>query len=137
MSNDIVNSTTLAPVISAAITRNNAIGDKNVVRPEPVSRAAASPLPLPLQKPDNQKLTAEVSPEELQRAVKQGNHIFQMEQRDLQINIDDETNRVVVKIIDRASGDVIRQMPTKDVLDFVKQMQKQVGSTGALFKNSA
>lgn len=80
----------------------------------------------------------EVSPEALQSAVKQGNAFFQAEQRDLQINVDDSTKRVVVKVIDRSSGELIRQMPTKEVLDFVKALQQQAnGNSGLLIKNSA
>lgn len=78
----------------------------------------------------------EVSSEVLQEAVKQGNAYFQEEHRDMQIHIDDDTKKVVVKIINRANGELIRQMPTKDALDFVRKMQQQASSNGLLIKQN-
>lgn len=125
MSIDIATITKSAPVINIA-TRNSAPTEttKNI-------HALSDHAP-----PDDK--ATEVSPEALQSAVKQGNAFFQAEQRDLQINVDDSTKRVVVKVIDRSSGELIRQMPTKEVLDFVKALQQQAnGNSGLLIKNSA
>lgn len=126
MSIDIATIAKSAPIINIA-TRNN-------VATETIKNAAA--LSSPLKNADDK--ATEVSPEALQSAIKQGNAFFQAEQRDLQINVDDSTKRVVVKVIDRSSGELIRQMPTKEVLDFVKALQQQAnGNSGLLIKNSA
>jgi flagellar protein FlaG len=79
----------------------------------------------------------DVTPEELQTAVKQGNEIFQAVQRNLQMEVDDSTKKVVVKVVDQATGDVIRQMPSKEALSFLKQMQEQQGGNGSIIKGLA
>ncbi|MEQ1635801.1 MAG: flagellar protein FlaG [Methylococcales bacterium] len=136
MNNDITNVTRLAPVINsdAATTRNAKVG----LVPGTANSATVSPLPLAAQsKVDVEEQAKEVSAEELKSAVNQGNVIFQAEQRNLQIEVDDSTKKVVVKVIDRATGDIVRQMPTKEVLSFLKQMQEQEGGSGLFIKGRA
>jgi flagellar protein FlaG len=139
MSNDISNITRLAPVISAdaVITRTSQKGEKAALTLNTVKTATASALSLSLQNKRAEEKTADVSPEELKSAVNQGNAIFQAVQRNLQIEVDDSTKKVIVKVVDQATGDVVRQMPSKEVLSFLKQMQEQEGGRGSFIKSRA
>lgn len=62
---------------------------------------------LPLQKVD---LT------ELQEAVTQINDYVQTIQRDLSFSMDDKSGRTVISVIDSGSGELIRQIPSEEVL---------------------
>jgi flagellar protein FlaG len=139
MSNDISNITRLAPVISAdaVITRTGQKGEKAALPLNTVKTATVSALPLSLQNKRAEEKTADVSPEELKSAVNQGNAIFQAVQRNLQIEVDDSTKKVIVKVVDQATGDVVRQIPSKEVLSFLKQMQEQEGGRGSFIKSRA
>ena len=140
MSNDLTNLTRLAPTLSpgASSYRPQNRTGLNTDKTERTSNAnvvslhgtSQPPFVAGQGKPD-------VTPEELQTAVKQGNEIFQAVQRNLQMEVDDSTKKVVVKVVDQATGDVIRQMPSKEALSFLKQMQEQQGGNGSIIKGLA
>lgn len=134
MNNDISNITRLAPVTSpdANITRNSQKAEKQALL-----SATVSQLPVTNQRKSDEEKSQDVSADQLKSAVDQGNAIFQAVQRNLQIEVDDSTKKVVVKVVDRTTGDVIRQMPTKEVLSFLKQMQEQEGGSGSFIKGRA
>jgi flagellar protein FlaG len=52
----------------------------------------------------------------------------------LQIEVDPDLNRVVVKVLSGESGEVIRQIPPKEVIDLAKNLS---GLKGALFGEHA
>ncbi|MDP3876928.1 MAG: flagellar protein FlaG [Methylobacter sp.] len=60
-------------------------------------------------------------------AAATGNSIFQASNRSLEFQVDDSTQKVVVKIIDSKTGDLVRQIPSEDMLEFVKRMQELEG----------
>ena len=88
--------------------------------------AAADGKTLPAKKPDRQ---------ELDTAVTKLNDFVQSIQRDLQFSVDDDSGTVVVKVIDRSSGDVIRQAPQENVLKMVQNLQQF--KEGQLFEAKA
>lgn len=47
--------------------------------------------------------------------------------RRLDFSIDQELNRIVVRVIDEASGEVIRQIPAEEILRAAKMIDKLVG----------
>ncbi len=44
-------------------------------------------------------------------------------QRDLDFSVDDSTGDVVVKVVDRESGKVVRQFPSEEVLKLTEQLE--------------
>ena len=54
--------------------------------------------------------------------------------RDLDFSLDDASGRMVVKVTDRASGDVVRQIPSEEALRLAENLE-QVRSL--LFKAEA
>ncbi|MBU2884062.1 flagellar protein FlaG [Psychrosphaera sp. B3R10] len=50
--------------------------------------------------------------------------------RSIEFSVDDEANRNVITVKDSLSGDVIRQIPSQEVLDLIKSLGK---TTGILF----
>ncbi|MEW6764737.1 MAG: flagellar protein FlaG [Pseudomonadota bacterium] len=62
------------------------------------------------------------SPEALQRAVSEVKDYIQSFRRDLNLNYDDETGRLVIKVIDRDTEEVVRQIPSEEVLSFIHNM---------------
>jgi len=45
----------------------------------------------------------------------------------LEFSIDKDTHTQVIKVIDRKSGDVVRQIPPEEVLNFLRQFEKIKG----------
>lgn len=76
----------------------------------------------------------EPSIQELKVLVNDGNRLLKDVNSNLQFQIDDSTKQVVVKIVDSKTGDVIRQIPTVEMLDFIRHMKELEGNAGALLK---
>jgi flagellar protein FlaG len=65
-------------------------------------------------KPEN-KVT---SLDEARKLAEEGNKILESVQRNLQFKIDDSTKQVVMSIVDKATGELIKQIPSEEVLYF-------------------
>jgi len=61
---------------------------------------------------------------ELDRAVARMNEYIQAEQRDLQFSIDESSGQTVVRVTDRETGDLIRQIPNEVFLTLAEQARK-------------
>jgi len=87
----------------------------------PVEEAARSERPSAAS-PSLQK---EAAPkEQLAGAVSQMQDFAQMLNRELQFDVDEELGRTVVKVVDRESGSLIRQIPSDEVLALARQMKE-------------
>ena len=74
-----------------------------------------------------EKAAAEPDLDEVTSAVKKLNEALPQSAQSLQFEIDDESKDVVVKIIDRDTREVVRQMPTKEALEMAKSIDKMMG----------
>ena len=59
----------------------------------------------------------------LREAVDQINDYVQTVQRDLSFNMDDDSGRTVISVIDSGSGELIRQIPTEEVIALASHLQ--------------
>jgi flagellar protein FlaG len=69
----------------------------------------------------------EVSAERLQDAVEKMNELMQSGNRSLRFQVDDTTERVVVKVLDIETDEVIRQIPSEETLKFSEFLEGMVG----------
>lgn len=60
----------------------------------------------------------------INQAVIELNNYVQNEQRDLLFSVDDGSGSVVVKVVDRDSGELIRQIPNDIVLDLAARARE-------------
>ena len=82
--------------------------------------------------------TGAVSTEELQQAVAQLNQHVQQIQRDLLFSVDDSSGRTVVRVVNSETEEVVRQMPSEEVLRISRNIQDQLDDvSGLIFKTSA
>ena len=89
------------------------------VRPQP---AAAAPL------------QAVPSQEQVQQAVREVQKVVQSKASNLEFSIDHESGKTVVKLLDSQTGDVIRQIPSEEMLAISHSLDKM---QGLLFKQQA
>ncbi|HEY0924775.1 flagellar protein FlaG [Rheinheimera pacifica] len=85
------------------------------------------------------KPVAEVSKTELQQAVDVVNQAVALEQRSLSFSIDDVSGRSVIKVIDYETDELIKQIPSEELLKVaqdIKRLQEEMGqSIGLLIDN--
>lgn len=65
-----------------------------------------------------------VSTDEVKAAVEQMKDFAQVMSRQLQFDVDDDSGRTVVRVLDKDSGDVIRQIPSEEVLALARHMKE-------------
>lgn len=69
----------------------------------------------------------EVSVEKLQAAVEKMNELMQSGNRSLQFAVDDTSERVVIKVMDMDTQEVVRQIPSEETLKFSEFLEGMVG----------
>jgi flagellar protein FlaG len=77
---------------------------------------------------------AAVTDEQVAQALEQIKDALGNMTQDLNFSIDEETGKTVVKIIDTASQEVIRQFPTEDAIAIARSLDKM---SGLLFNDKA
>lgn len=95
---------------SVAATGNNAA--RPVQIPSPVL------TPIAVQQPD---------PAQLSQALQSINKALQTSSSNLEFTVDDDTERTIVKVVDRQTGEIIRQMPSVEALEIAKALDRAAG----------
>ena len=71
----------------------------------------------------NKQNVVEVSAEQIETAVSQLTEILQTNNRQLSFSVDEGSNKQVVKVTDAVTGEVIRQIPSEEVLKLSERLQ--------------
>jgi len=71
-----------------------------------------------------------------ERALAQLNDFLKSQQQQLEFSMDKATRRIVLRVIDTSSGQVIRQVPSEDWLHLAQTLASG-GSGGALIQDQA
>lgn len=79
--------------------------------------------------------------ERLQQAISEMNSFLQNLQRDLKFEVDSELGRTVISVVDSETKEVIRQIPSEEVLERAKRLEQSggtvTGTDGLLLKVQA
>jgi flagellar protein FlaG len=81
-----------------------------------------------------QSKDAQVRPEELKSAVEKVQTFVSATTSDVNFSIDKDSGNTVVKVIDRSTKEVIRQIPSKEMLEMAQALDRL---QGLLVKNQA
>jgi len=65
--------------------------------------------------------------DDVRESVKDINDIVQKVKEDLSFEIHDETDRMMVKVIDRKTKEVIKELPPEEMLDLSARIHEMVG----------
>lgn len=77
--------------------------------------------------PEPQSSTREVKDKDLERALSRVREVFQQADPRLEFSIDPDLGRVVVKVMNAESGEVIRQIPQREVIELAKSLEAPTG----------
>ena len=90
-----------------------------------VGRAAGAPAAAGAG--ETAEAVEEATPAQIETAVHEVNAGLESRSISLQFEIDQETDKVIVKVVDQTNGVVIRQIPTEEVVRIAKVMGKAPG----------
>ncbi|NLI94162.1 MAG: flagellar protein FlaG [Peptococcaceae bacterium] len=79
------------------------------------------------KKSDVSSAKEEVPREEVEKAAEKLNRLMGLIEKRMKFEIHEKTNRVMVKIIDEQSGEVLTEIPPKKVLDMLSSFEEFVG----------
>jgi flagellar protein FlaG len=68
-----------------------------------------------------------VTPEQLEKVAQQLQDFVGDMNRGLEFTVDKDSGRDVIKVIDKASGDLVKQYPSEEVLTLVAKLSDMVG----------
>ncbi|MFQ3235291.1 MAG: flagellar protein FlaG [Paraglaciecola sp.] len=89
----------------------------------------------------NEQQNSDALEETVDEALTHINDFVQSKNRQLNFSVDEDSGRQVIKVTDAGSGDVIRQIPTPEVLKLsarIQELQSDLGSAvGLFFDNQA
>lgn len=80
----------------------------------------------------DEKAASRPEKQDLEQSVKDLNHLVQELQRELNFSVDEASGEMVVKVVDRKTDEVVRQIPAEDVLKLRQRLEQ---ATGALFSD--
>ncbi|SNY55964.1 FlaG protein [Arsukibacterium tuosuense] len=115
------------------------------VRFSPVAESVGKPLvvePIKVGQAETAKVVTpvtDISKAELQQAVDVVNQAVALEQRSLSFSIDDASGRSVIKVVDFATDELIKQIPTEELLKVaqdIKRLQEEMGQSIGLLIDS-
>jgi len=92
------------------------------------SEATAAPPPARATAPEAAQESSAlppVSPEALQKAVDDLSKGVQNLQRSLQFSVDERSGRTVIKVVDKDTKEVIRQIPEEQVLELAARLEER------------
>lgn len=127
ISKDVLNSSSVAQSRATAVSQ-----------PEKRHELAAQEATLEGKTLPPETKKAEISSEDIQQAVADLNQHIQNIERDLFFSVDDSSGRTVVKVVNSETEEVIRQIPSEEVLRISRSIHEQMGDiSGLIFETSA
>ncbi|QSI75311.1 flagellar protein FlaG [Niveibacterium microcysteis] len=94
----------------------------------------------PVASPQTQTAQKQPDREAVERAMQEVKKAVDPMARNLQFSIDEDTGRTIVRIVDTATKEVIRQIPSEEVLAIAKALDRMDGekkASGVFLKQKA
>lgn len=74
----------------------------------------------------------------IKNATSQSNPLLQAVNLSVEYSVDNSTKEIVMKVVDAQTGKTVRQIPSSEMLDFVKRLQDwETKQKGAVIQTSA
>jgi len=111
------------------------LGQNVAVRADDRNVQNADPVPATGPSAPAAGIAAEPSREQLSAAVKKINESMSASAQSLQFSIDQDSERIVVKVIDQDTKQVVRQIPSAEALEIAKSIDQM--QQGLLLRQKA
>lgn len=137
MNSEITNVSKLVP---ATVVKSNRRNEESVsLKADAVIETKVEPeLALSANSAKEKELDPNITPlDMLKSAAVTGNSMLQNLNRNLEFKVDESTKKVVIKIVDNKTGETVRQIPSEDMLAFIKKMQELDGEKGSVIQHRA
>lgn len=112
--------------LSVTVSSAGFVGlEKNSVASDPLKKPVATEIKETEVKPEPKE--TKVVAADIEKAVADLNGFMQSMQRNLSFSVDEELGRDIVSVKDRESDEVIRQIPSEELIVLLKKMDDVAG----------
>jgi flagellar protein FlaG len=108
--------------LSITAETNNQAVDKQDINKQDINKQDVNKQDVNKQEKSIQN-TAAANAEQMKAAVLQLSEILQTNNSQLSFSVDEESNKQVVKVTDVVTGEIIRQIPTEEMLKLSERLQ--------------
>ncbi len=112
---------TVSPVATASGVALSAVPQRTAAALPPVAGGADPVIPPAVEGEAGEAAV------DIRRAIGELTEVLRTTSIGLRFEIDEVTHRVVTKVIDKETGELIRQMPTEEVLRFARALDRLQG----------
>jgi flagellar protein FlaG len=105
-----------------------AVGTSNTALTSVETKPVASQPPAPAVPAVSKTDTTVVKQDELASSLEQIQVMMDLRNRAVEFTTDEVSGTQVVKVVDANSGDVIRQMPAEELLSFMRNLTRMLGT---------
>ena len=120
------NYTSVKPVVSA--TKSGEYTDNALVNSPPQTRDLSSYTKVSeLKQAERRGDYYTVSDEQLVKAIERAIQAMQGKETNLEFSVHDKTKQIAVKIVDRDSGEVLKEIPPEKSLDYLAKLWEMAG----------
>jgi len=127
----------ITPATIPASTRSSSFGVAGEAAQPVVSQVRVAEDVVASTASATKETAQQLTTESVRAAAAVGDNVLKAINKDLQFQVDDATKQVVVKIINSKTGEVIRQIPSVEMLDFIRVMKEQEANTGKILREEA
>ncbi len=92
-----------------------------------LERSQEAPRPVVERKEETPSAREEVPREEVEKAAEKLNRLMGIIEKRWEVSIHEATHRVMVKIVDKDTGEVLNEIPPKKILDLLASFSKMTG----------
>ena len=127
---DTANAISGVSSLNASLLRHsqNAPADGDAQAPIPLQGSTRTQPVQPVTHGERSEFSGkDANRDEVTKAVKNMNEFLQKVRRSVEFNIDEDSGRMVVQVKDAETHEVIRQIPSEQMLKIAKQMDKLYG----------
>lgn len=133
MNSEINNNLALSPMTPVKTDTGVQSSSSNSIKPASSSSSNANPVNL---NPGISNKPPSLST--IKNAAAQSNPLLQASNLSVEYSVDSSSKEVVIKVVDAGNGKVIRQIPSAEMLDFVKRLQDmEAQQKGAVIQTRA
>ena len=90
-------------------------------------RSQDTPIKVVDRKKEIPSAREEIPREEVEKAAEKLNRLMGIIDRRLQFSVSEKLKRVIVKVIDQSTGEVIKEIPSKKVIEMLESFSDMVG----------
>lgn len=138
MNSEITNVSTLVPATVVKNTQQNEdAASVKAMDARVINKVESDPNSATNSAKEKESGSKVTSLDTLKSAAVTGNSILQAANRNLEFKVDESTKKVVIKIVDNQTGETVRQIPSEEMLAFIKRMEELDGKKGSVIQSRA